>query len=709
MLLGWIPYLIRNTAVEWINENSSDRAAINDIDFNPFTGILKIHGMSIKSDRGEGLNNGLHIGLAEFNMDWMPMLNKRLYLKNIKIHDTNITIQKTSDSGFKIGGIMIPAKTQDSPDDSSNKKKANGKSWGIGIASLQVKKILVRYEDQGFQVKALLKHLESGPILSWEKEGFSEFNLEMKFNEAPLIFRGRASIFSLEPELISYLKVTNLALAPFSSLLATQNITEAKGGINIDTDVKAIFTLDNSLDISLEGRLDLKGFHGKLSDTILAQGGIDWNGKTSLSISLPKGKDLSIEQKDFNTNPSDANSIQTASKIKYSDPEWNDTAPSDKYSLKKFNMKADLVIDDIHVKNLNRDLTLFELEKLTINDIKAERQGHIMLCSVQTDDARLLCTDADSNQQSTEENDLMITSPIQSEKPGSKSMTELKIGKIKLFNLHGTLIRYADGGWSLINDLITKKNEPIPGQKPKSVPDEKSEPFHGDESVPGEESNDPNSKESSAISGFSDKTASKNKTPVILNIDSLEVLGDSSLTFEDRSVQPNFLTKLSPLKLKVKQLSNSAIDIESSMELFTKIDEYTVITINATGHLFREKSDFSMTGDIQSLDLPPLSPYTAHYLGYHLQSGHLNADIKLDVLKGELQGNTQLSLNNLKVNPADNEKIEKMLIQLSMPLDSALSLLRDKNDNISLKMPIKGDISNPKFDITDAINKAHEG
>jgi hypothetical protein len=41
-----------------------------------------------------------------------------------------------------------------------------------------------------------------------------------------------------------------------------------------------------------------------------------------------------------------------------------------------------------------------------------------------------------------------------------------------------------------------------------------------------------------------------------------------------------------------------------------------------------------------------------------------------------------------------------------VPLETALSTLRDKNDDIKLEVPISGDIDDPKFDISDAIEQA---
>jgi hypothetical protein len=40
-----------------------------------------------------------------------------------------------------------------------------------------------------------------------------------------------------------------------------------------------------------------------------------------------------------------------------------------------------------------------------------------------------------------------------------------------------------------------------------------------------------------------------------------------------------------------------------------------------------------------------------------------------------------------------------------MSLDSALKLLRDKQNDVRLSIPISGNISDPKFSVADAVNK----
>jgi len=106
--------------------------------------------------------------------------------------------------------------------------------------------------------------------------------------------------------------------------------------------------------------------------------------------------------------------------------------------------------------------------------------------------------------------------------------------------------------------------------------------------------------------------------------------------------------------------------------------------------------------------LPLLSPYVIQNTGYSFISGEMQADIPLKINQNNLNGAINLTLYNPKVKSVktpDPQKEEKGKIQLGMPLDSALKLLRDKQNNVKLNIPISGDISDPKFSVADSVNK----
>jgi hypothetical protein len=73
---------------------------------------------------------------------------------------------------------------------------------------------------------------------------------------------------------------------------------------------------------------------------------------------------------------------------------------------------------------------------------------------------------------------------------------------------------------------------------------------------------------------------------------------------------------------------------------------------------------------------------------------------------GKLNVTNTITLNNIKLTPDEKEKIDKLSKQLTMPLDTALSILRDNDNNVTLSIPVTGDIGHPDFDLNDIIYQA---
>ena len=93
-------------------------------------------------------------------------------------------------------------------------------------------------------------------------------------------------------------------------------------------------------------------------------------------------------------------------------------------------------------------------------------------------------------------------------------------------------------------------------------------------------------------------------------------------------------------------------------------------------------------------------------LGYELKSGDLDADSSIRIDNGVMDGRNRLTLRALAVAPVDNAAREQLDSQLSLPLGTALDMLRDTHDTIKLDLPVSGDIDSPNFDISDVVNTA---
>ncbi|MBT5416333.1 MAG: DUF748 domain-containing protein, partial [Rhodospirillaceae bacterium] len=106
------------------------------------------------------------------------------------------------------------------------------------------------------------------------------------------------------------------------------------------------------------------------------------------------------------------------------------------------------------------------------------------------------------------------------------------------------------------------------------------------------------------------------------------------------------------------------------------------------------------------LNLPPLSVYSARYLGYRLDTGELDAIIDLKVVGTDLTAEANLDIRQLTLDLEQNSELEALRKELGIPIETGLDLLRNADGDIALSVPISGELGNPQFDFSDAINQA---
>ena len=104
---------------------------------------------------------------------------------------------------------------------------------------------------------------------------------------------------------------------------------------------------------------------------------------------------------------------------------------------------------------------------------------------------------------------------------------------------------------------------------------------------------------------------------------------------------------------------------------------------------------------MRQLDLVPFNGYLAAAMGYQVERGTLDVDADIRIDKAQLQGEIKLLLRNSRFVPVDEATIARVSKQISMPVETALDLLRDGNGNIRLTIPVRGDLSNPDVGLGD--------
>jgi len=169
-------------------------------------------------------------------------------------------------------------------------------------------------------------------------------------------------------------------------------------------------------------------------------------------------------------------------------------------------------------------------------------------------------------------------------------------------------------------------------------------------------------------------------------------LTNGRITFTDRTVNPQFFTKLSDLTLTVTNISTKPGSI-ANLVFSTKLDEKGLITAEANFKPLPQPLEMESTFSLNDYALTVLAPYVGKYTGRGVKSGKM--DLKMDY---KISNNQLVARHKLLIQKFDfGSKVESK-DALPLPFGLAVALLEDPQGRISISLPVKGDMSDPKFE-----------
>lgn len=105
---------------------------------------------------------------------------------------------------------------------------------------------------------------------------------------------------------------------------------------------------------------------------------------------------------------------------------------------------------------------------------------------------------------------------------------------------------------------------------------------------------------------------------------------------------------------------------------------------------------------LSNVKLSDFSPYVQQLFGYSLEGGTLSFRSQNKIINGNLQGINKLQL----ASPTVGKKIKELEPQYpKIPLRLGIYLLTDKDHNVSIDLPVSGNLNDPQFSYRKAILK----
>ena len=171
------------------------------------------------------------------------------------------------------------------------------------------------------------------------------------------------------------------------------------------------------------------------------------------------------------------------------------------------------------------------------------------------------------------------------------------------------------------------------------------------------------------------------------------------IDFTDQTVNPEYSTKLTEMGGRISGLSSEESS-SGDLELRGKLNDYAPLEI--TGKINPLKKDLYVDLKVRfkDIDLSPMTPYSGKYAGYTIQKGKLSLDLKYLIDKRKLDSQNVIFLDQFTF----GDRVESPQAT-KLPVKLAIALLKNRNGEIKLDLPVSGSLDDPKFSVWGIVLK----
>lgn len=245
----------------------------------------------------------------------------------------------------------------------------------------------------------------------------------------------------------------------------------------------------------------------------------------------------------------------------------------------------------------------------------------------------------------------------------------VSIRAVALSDFYSRLIVYEDGTLNVRE--IVRKEEPAGGRETTG-----GAPDNVMETEPAEPSGAP--------------------TPV--SIRSVTLQG-GRIHFTDSFIQPNYSATFLQVGGRISGLSSEETAM-ADVDLRGKLENYAPLEITGKINPLRNDLFVDLKAEFQDMDLSPMTPYSGRYAGYTIQKGKLSLRLEYRIAHRRLEASNDVFLDQFTFGePVESPDATKLPVRL------AVALLKDRNGEIRLDLPVSGSLDDPQFRVGQVILK----
>lgn len=265
---------------------------------------------------------------------------------------------------------------------------------------------------------------------------------------------------------------------------------------------------------------------------------------------------------------------------------------------------------------------------------------------------------------------------------GGARQQHVTLAKIALNDFYARII-LSDKAKLNLQDIVVSKNAPADAPAPSLTSAEAGSPAP-------QKVTKTTSEGSTTVAPIA-PAAPKANAPVI-RVGQVIIKG-GNINYTDNFVKPNYTANMTGMNGTVGAIASDKPQ-PAPIDLNGKIDNDAPVAISGSLNPLFKPMFLDIKASANGVELPRLTPYAAKYAGYAIEKGKLSMDVSYHIENDKLIAQNSVRIDQLTF----GDKIDSPTAT-KLPVLLAVALLKDRNGQININLPISGTLSDPEFSI----------
>ncbi len=596
------------------------------------------------------------IEYAVLDVSWLGLISKEINIDEFVIDTLNIKVKRSEES-LNIAGIELPLTEQKSTNSEISSPEATIKEnepldWQFVMANANFSNLVIDIDDVGHQQTFTFNNIGLSEVRADLQQQQAKVSTEALINQAPLSLKLDAEFKKTEAgnsklALNSELSIKQLALADFAYLVQAQPnaLVEKLVGF-VDLSAKQTVQL-------IDDSWSVKQQHFSIELANVEVKALDYQLKNQLfSIQLNEGE---------YSGSSDASANVQAHLAIASNALSVDVYKQDNTEVGKLASLSALKVPNIMFNLAGSETPELAIEQINFHDILISEPLMDSLESEQVEDEN-------SSHSKLSAHAIWATEQVAINGVNLKEQ-HLAIDDIQLSAFNSRVL--LDKEKKLANLVLAESAKSADSKTEKVV--ENTE------------------------------TAQSTEQAFTFSLGKFSLIEPSKVHFTDQSVTPVFEQTLTVNTLELSKLNNQIKEQTSNFALAFKLSQYSGADVKGSITPFADKLNLTTHAKIKEFSLPSLSSYMRDALGFDFLAGQLDTDVEVTVVNDDIDGEVNIALRGFEISSDNDVSGDHVKESTAIPLNVALNMLKDSDNNLHLDIPLSGNVSDPQFGLSSFV------